>query len=236
MGSIPTISTKISVAKIGPWFDPRREPTKYLMRICEVIDKEFKSQVSGGKKAWDSVHSTGQESPNYFQGRINHMTKPQRGLSSKDLNNISNYVFKDLPPSGEVAMSLDKAVAAAPAINTAFVSYRGLLLPARLVSKITAQIDATGSYLFTNKSPSSWSNSQSVAWDFVKKSGHRRTADDARIPIVFEVLIPKGTKIARLSLSFGVGHEHVLRSQSKIEFLKARKYREGLVLTGRLIQ
>lgn len=172
---------------------------------------------------------------NYHNTHVNYKTEPSEQLPKQDLDNIYAYVNRDAKPRGNIAKSLDKLVSISSPINRTILSYRGIMLPANTAAAIQKSIEDGHPYSFTSKWPSSWSNSQSVAWDFVKPKGYRHTANDEQTSVIFEVVIPAGTKIARLNLSFGVGLEHVLPSHTKIKLTKIRSYRTGVVLSGSVV-
>lgn len=207
---------------------------RFIQFLAELSNAEKKQ----GQLSWDSTYQAdadGGVSLNYHDTAINHSTKPTKHLPKQDLENLYKYVHDDAPPRGAIAKSLDKLVSVSSPLNRSILSYRGVRLPSSTVVDIQKAVEA-GQYVFSSEWPSSWSNNQSVAWDFVKPKGYRFDANDTSLSsVVFEVLIPAGTKIGRLQLAFGVGAEHVLPSNAKIRLTKIRKYRTGVIFSGKVL-
>jgi len=220
------------------------------MKIYEIVSaKDMKQGKENRKDASSSVYhdidiklgTKNKKDPrpdsnygskkSYYSGA----NKPRK-LSKADADLIWKYVHNDAPPIGKIGAAIERFIKLSEPINHSLVSYRGMMVDAKITKAIVKQIDKKKTYVFQHKNPMSFSNSQSVAWDFVSPTrGYRMQADKNRMSVVMEVMIPAGTQIARFGLSVGVGAEHMISKNSKIEFFKWRKYRGGIIITGKVV-
>jgi hypothetical protein len=189
------------------------------------LSAEFKT----AERNWGDKESQ----DNYHGSSINWGGHPS-GLSDEEINSIFKYVTDDVKPIGAVGNALEKLISVSTPINKPLLSYRGTFLTTKQVENIQNALQQKKSFKYRSKRTMSFSNSKSVAWQFVTPTGGYRTRQGG-VPIILEILVPAGTNVGRLNLTFGVGQEHILSKNSVIELSSIRPYRSGFILTGRII-
>jgi len=140
-----------------------------------------------------------------------------------ELHSIDRYGNKQIHKVLEKVISLSD-----PLLNN-IVSYRGINVSKEMVNGLIKQLKSGKYPVLKNKHPSSFTNEQYSAWRFSKRLSLNG------VPILLEILIPTGTKIARIALHHGIGNEHVVSANTKYRLVKVSKFRNGYKFSGYLI-
>ncbi len=184
------------------------------------------SRLAQGEKNWLSPGS-GLAGAREFSGArvFTGGNRPlDRKLGKQAGDHLYDYVFEDTPPTGAVGAALNKAVRLSPPLEKDLTSWRGMVLDAKTIR--TLKPGST----FTFKNPASFTNDRGTAYEFAKKGGVRKGKEGQTLLI--RALLPKGTKVARLEMAFGIGAEHVVRGGSKLKVTSVRKLDRATVIEG----
>lgn len=195
------------------------------MRLYEITNAEIKA----GRDAWNSSAFDDY----YHRTAINLGTEAGEKYNAKTLKDIHKYVRSDMSPSGTVGKSLQRAIKKAEPSVKDIVSYRGMRLSTKRVKNMLQRLDRGETITIKNTGPASFTNSKSAAADFAKDTGYRK--GKRGIGVIFEIVIPEGTQILPLNLSFGIGLEHVVAADKQMRIISYKKYRNMYVLRGELI-
>ena len=184
---------------------------------CSVQELLEQFSKMGKWSRWDSP----------FPSSIPKMNLPGQkevDLSDEDYNNIYKYVREDEAPTGSIGVSLERAVRKSVPSVRACVLFRGMRMPLKKISALEKQIKK-GEAVLSLGTPSSWTNSESVAYKFAKDKGIRHEQGDDSVGVLLEIEVPKGTKGVILDFTFGIGCETVLSGKSVFLLQKIQKYR-----------
>lgn len=152
-------------------------------------------------------------------------------LSRETKEGLNKYVFEDASPSDpDVSKALNDAVDASAPLPATMVSYKGMVVPLDVIAKWEQEKK------IVLPSPSSFTQVPRVAWDFAKKSKRGYRKDIEGFPVVLQVVVPKGTKVARLFLSSDTGAEHLLKQGTQIKIHNVRHLKSRVIVEGEVLK
>lgn len=142
---------------------------------------------------------------------------------------IGSYVYDDKKPVGEIGEALEGLIADSPPSIADLVSYRGMRLTSAQTTEIESALNAGKEAVLPLQHPSSFIDSSREAWEFAKPKGHR--AQSGTEAVVLKVLIPKGTKVSHLNLSFAF-NEHIVSKNKMVRIVGTKRTGAKVVFTG----
>ena len=214
--------------QVGGSGEGEGQDSRLLFGFAEKLEanKDIFNQIKRAKNWGISDSPIGDRS--YFNGDNATM-----GLNRSNQEKIFDYVTRDKEPSGQIGQVLDKLCSSAEGFKNDALVYRGLRTDKKVIQAIEDKLQNNENVVLQFNRPTSWTNSDSVAFDFAKAKGPRGKFGDSGV--VLKVLAPKGIKAVGLDIAFGVGQETLFSSTIKIQIVKIEKYREVVRFVGKMI-